>query len=81
MIEHVMAALAGLQVDNAVVEIDAGECPGCDGSSRAFVEALDAAGIVEQDRMRSCPGRRRADEHPRGGRRAGDPPAGALAAA
>jgi UDP-3-O-[3-hydroxymyristoyl] N-acetylglucosamine deacetylase/3-hydroxyacyl-[acyl-carrier-protein] dehydratase len=52
MIEHVMAALAGLQVDNVVVEIDAGECPGCDGSSRAFVEALDAAGIVEQDRMR-----------------------------
>ena len=52
MIEHVMAALAGLQVDNAVVEIDAGECPGCDGSSRAFVEAIDGAGIVEQDRMR-----------------------------
>jgi UDP-3-O-[3-hydroxymyristoyl] N-acetylglucosamine deacetylase/3-hydroxyacyl-[acyl-carrier-protein] dehydratase len=52
MIEHVMAALAGLQVDNAVVEIDAGECPGCDGSSRAFVEALDGAGIVDQDRMR-----------------------------
>ncbi len=52
MIEHVMAALAGLQIDNAVVEIDAGECPGCDGSSRAFVEALDRAGVVEQDRMR-----------------------------
>ncbi len=52
MIEHVMAALAGLQVDNAVVEIDAGECPGCDGSSRAFVEALDGVGIVEQERMR-----------------------------
>jgi UDP-3-O-[3-hydroxymyristoyl] N-acetylglucosamine deacetylase/3-hydroxyacyl-[acyl-carrier-protein] dehydratase len=52
MIEHVMAALAGLQIDNAVVEIDAGECPGCDGSSRAFVEALDGAGIVAQDRMR-----------------------------
>ncbi len=47
-----MAALAGLQVDNAVVEIDAGECPGCDGSSRVFVEAIDGAGIVEQDRMR-----------------------------
>ena len=28
------------------------ECPGCDGSSRAFVEVLDQAGIVEQDRMR-----------------------------
>jgi UDP-3-O-[3-hydroxymyristoyl] N-acetylglucosamine deacetylase / 3-hydroxyacyl-[acyl-carrier-protein] dehydratase len=52
MIEHVMAALAGLQVDNAVVQIDAGECPGCDGSSRIFVEAIDAAGIVEQDGMR-----------------------------
>ncbi len=52
MIEHVMAALAGLQIDNSVVEIDAGECPGCDGSSQVFVEALDRAGIVEQDRMR-----------------------------
>jgi UDP-3-O-acyl N-acetylglucosamine deacetylase len=51
-IEHVMAALAGLRVDNAVVEIDAGECPNGDGSSRAFVEALDGAGIVPQDRMR-----------------------------
>jgi UDP-3-O-[3-hydroxymyristoyl] N-acetylglucosamine deacetylase/3-hydroxyacyl-[acyl-carrier-protein] dehydratase len=52
MIEHVMAALAGLQIDNAWVELDAGECPGCDGSSHAYVAALDAAGIVEQDRMR-----------------------------
>jgi UDP-3-O-[3-hydroxymyristoyl] N-acetylglucosamine deacetylase / 3-hydroxyacyl-[acyl-carrier-protein] dehydratase len=54
MIEHVMAALAGLQIDNCVVEIDAGECPGCDGSSRAFVEAFDQAGIVEQKRMRQA---------------------------
>jgi len=52
MIEHVMAALAGLRIDNCVVEIDAGECPGCDGSSRAFVEALDRTGIIEQNRMR-----------------------------
>lgn len=52
MIEHVMAALAGLQIDNAVVEIDAGECPGCDGSSRPFVEAIDESGVVEQDRLR-----------------------------
>jgi UDP-3-O-[3-hydroxymyristoyl] N-acetylglucosamine deacetylase / 3-hydroxyacyl-[acyl-carrier-protein] dehydratase len=52
MVEHVMAALAGLQIDNVVVEIDAGECPGCDGSSLLFVEALELAGIVEQDRMR-----------------------------
>ena len=54
MIEHVMAALAGLQIDNCLIEIDAGECPGCDGSSKAFVEALDRAGIIEQDRPRQA---------------------------
>jgi UDP-3-O-acyl-N-acetylglucosamine deacetylase len=52
MVEHAMAALAGLRVDNAILEIDGCECPNADGSSRAFVEALDRAGIVEQDRMR-----------------------------
>jgi UDP-3-O-[3-hydroxymyristoyl] N-acetylglucosamine deacetylase/3-hydroxyacyl-[acyl-carrier-protein] dehydratase len=52
MVEHVMAALAGLRIDNCVVEIDAGECPGCDGSSLPFVEALDRAGTVVQDSMR-----------------------------
>lgn len=52
MVEHVMAALAGLRVDNCVVEIDAPETPGCDGSSRAFVEALRLAGTVELDRPR-----------------------------
>ena len=52
MVEHVMAALAGLRVDNCVVEIDAPETPGCDGSSLAFVDALAAAGTVELDRPR-----------------------------
>jgi UDP-3-O-[3-hydroxymyristoyl] N-acetylglucosamine deacetylase/3-hydroxyacyl-[acyl-carrier-protein] dehydratase len=52
MVEHVMAALAGLQVDNCTVEIDAPETPGCDGSSRAFAEALAGAGVVEQRRPR-----------------------------
>jgi UDP-3-O-acyl N-acetylglucosamine deacetylase len=52
MIEHVMAALAGLHVDNCAVEVDAPETPGCDGSSRAFVEAILAAGTVELDRPR-----------------------------
>ncbi|WP_165065525.1 UDP-3-O-acyl-N-acetylglucosamine deacetylase [Paludisphaera rhizosphaerae] len=52
MIEHVMAALAGMQVDNCTIEIDAPECPGLDGSSRAYVEMFDAAGVVEQDRPR-----------------------------
>jgi UDP-3-O-[3-hydroxymyristoyl] N-acetylglucosamine deacetylase / 3-hydroxyacyl-[acyl-carrier-protein] dehydratase len=48
----VMAALAGLRVDNCVVEIDGPETPGCDGSSRAFTEALLEAGIVDQDAPR-----------------------------
>jgi len=48
MVEHVMAALAGLRVDNCVVAIDGPETPGCDGSSLAFTEALLGAGIVEQ---------------------------------
>jgi UDP-3-O-[3-hydroxymyristoyl] N-acetylglucosamine deacetylase / 3-hydroxyacyl-[acyl-carrier-protein] dehydratase len=54
MIEHVMAALAGLRIDNCIIQIDANECPGCDGSSQAFVEVLDRAGIAEQGRMRQA---------------------------
>jgi UDP-3-O-[3-hydroxymyristoyl] N-acetylglucosamine deacetylase/3-hydroxyacyl-[acyl-carrier-protein] dehydratase len=50
MVEHVMAALAGLEVDNCRIEIDGPETPGCDGSSLAFVEALQEAGVVAQDR-------------------------------
>jgi UDP-3-O-acyl N-acetylglucosamine deacetylase len=48
MVEHVMAALAGLQIDNCEVRVTAAEMPGCDGSSQAFVESLLAAGIVAQ---------------------------------
>jgi UDP-3-O-acyl N-acetylglucosamine deacetylase len=48
MVEHVLAALAGMRLDNCEVWVDAAEMPGCDGSSKAFVEALDAGGIVEQ---------------------------------
>jgi UDP-3-O-[3-hydroxymyristoyl] N-acetylglucosamine deacetylase / 3-hydroxyacyl-[acyl-carrier-protein] dehydratase len=54
MIEHVMAAMAGLRIDNCTIEIDAPETPGCDGSSRAFVEVLNEAGIVELDREREA---------------------------
>ncbi len=60
MVEHVMAALAGLQIDNCHVQVDAGECPGCDGSSRLFVEALDRAGTIEQD----CPRKALVVDHP-----------------
>lgn len=52
MIEHVMAALAGLQIDNCLVELDGPEPPGCDGSSRLFAEKLLTAGPLEQDRPR-----------------------------
>lgn len=46
--EHVMAALAGLQIDNCLVQLDAPEPPGCDGSCQAFVDALMDAEIVRQ---------------------------------
>ncbi|MBI1899906.1 MAG: UDP-3-O-[3-hydroxymyristoyl] N-acetylglucosamine deacetylase [Planctomycetia bacterium] len=49
MVEHVLAALAGLQIDNCEVWVDAPEMPGADGSSLPFVEALDRAGLVYQD--------------------------------
>jgi len=51
--EHVLAALVGLDIDNALIELDAPEPPIMDGSSKYFVEALEKAGIVaqEQDRM------------------------------
>ena len=48
MIEHIMAALAGLQIDNCELWVDRPEMPGCDGSCLPFVEA-------------SCRGRRRAE--------------------
>jgi UDP-3-O-[3-hydroxymyristoyl] N-acetylglucosamine deacetylase len=44
--EHVLAALCGLGVDNAVIEIDGPEVPIMDGSADEFVEAIDRAGIA-----------------------------------
>jgi UDP-3-O-[3-hydroxymyristoyl] N-acetylglucosamine deacetylase len=46
-IEHLMAALRGMGVDNALVEIDGPEVPIMDGSSAFFVDAIDQAGIEE----------------------------------
>ncbi len=53
LVEHVLAALHGLRIDNCVVELDAPEPPGMDGSSRSFVDALQRAGIVTQSESRS----------------------------
>jgi UDP-3-O-[3-hydroxymyristoyl] N-acetylglucosamine deacetylase len=44
--EHVLAALSGLGVDNAIIEIDGPEVPIMDGSAAPFVEAIDQAGVV-----------------------------------
>jgi UDP-3-O-[3-hydroxymyristoyl] N-acetylglucosamine deacetylase len=47
-IEHLMSALAGLGVDNAIVEMDGAEVPIMDGSAGTFIFLLQSAGIVEQ---------------------------------
>lgn len=47
--EHVLAAAVGLDIDNLLIEIDASEPPIMDGSSKFFIEALEKAGIEEQD--------------------------------
>ncbi|NNL59839.1 MAG: bifunctional UDP-3-O-[3-hydroxymyristoyl] N-acetylglucosamine deacetylase/3-hydroxyacyl-ACP dehydratase [Flavobacteriaceae bacterium] len=50
--EHVLAALVGMDIDNAILELDASEPPIMDGSSKFFIEALEKAGIVEQEQDR-----------------------------
>lgn len=52
MTEHVLAALAGLGIDNCTVQIDSSETPAMDGSSRCFTRALLGAGIVYQTEPR-----------------------------
>ena len=47
--EHVLAAAVGLDIDNLLIELDSSEPPIMDGSSKYFVEALEKAGIEEQD--------------------------------
>ena len=50
--EHVLAALVGMEVDNCMMELNASEPPIMDGSSKYFVEAIEKAGIVEQEMPR-----------------------------
>jgi UDP-3-O-[3-hydroxymyristoyl] N-acetylglucosamine deacetylase len=50
--EHVLAALRGMGVDNATIEIDGPEVPIMDGSAAAFVAAIDQAGVVAQSAAR-----------------------------
>ena len=51
-IEHLMAALAGSQVDNALVELDGPEVPIMDGSAAPFMSMIERAGTVPQDAAR-----------------------------
>jgi UDP-3-O-[3-hydroxymyristoyl] N-acetylglucosamine deacetylase len=51
-IEHLMAALAGCEIDNATIELDGPEVPIMDGSAEPFVELIEKAGIVEQNAPR-----------------------------
>lgn len=50
--EHVLAACVGLEIDNLLIELDAPEPPIMDGSSKFFVEALEKAGLKEQEACR-----------------------------
>lgn len=51
-VEHILSALGGLGVDNAIVELDASEPPGLDGSARPYVEAIQATGLTAQEAPR-----------------------------
>lgn len=51
-IEHLMSALSGLEIDNALIELDGPEVPVMDGSAAPFVFLIECAGIVEQDAPR-----------------------------
>jgi UDP-3-O-[3-hydroxymyristoyl] N-acetylglucosamine deacetylase len=51
-VEHLLAALSGLQIDNVLIEIDGPETPIMDGSAAEFVSAIDQAGVVHQSRAR-----------------------------
>jgi UDP-3-O-[3-hydroxymyristoyl] N-acetylglucosamine deacetylase len=51
-VEHLLSALAGLGIDNALIEIDGPEVPVMDGSAGAFVEAIDSVGVRVQSAAR-----------------------------
>ncbi|MDD3374582.1 MAG: bifunctional UDP-3-O-[3-hydroxymyristoyl] N-acetylglucosamine deacetylase/3-hydroxyacyl-ACP dehydratase [Candidatus Omnitrophica bacterium] len=51
-VEHVMAALYGMEIDNIIIEINGEELPGLDGSCIEFLKALKVVGVVEQDALK-----------------------------
>lgn len=51
-VEHLLAALVGMNVDNVLIELDGAEIPIMDGSSKQIIEAIDSVGVLEQDAKR-----------------------------
>ena len=51
-VEHILSALCGMGVDNAIIEMDANEPPIGDGSSQPYVELIKQAGLEQQDKPR-----------------------------
>jgi UDP-3-O-[3-hydroxymyristoyl] N-acetylglucosamine deacetylase/3-hydroxyacyl-[acyl-carrier-protein] dehydratase len=51
-IEHTLAALVGMDIDNVLIELDGPEVPILDGSARQFIEAIESAGVQEQEAKR-----------------------------
>ena len=52
-IEHLLAALAGLQIDNVFIDITSAEVPVLDGSAAPFVRLIQAVGTIEQERQQT----------------------------
>jgi UDP-3-O-[3-hydroxymyristoyl] N-acetylglucosamine deacetylase/3-hydroxyacyl-[acyl-carrier-protein] dehydratase len=52
-VEHCLAALVGMEIDNVLIQIDGPEIPIMDGSSMPFIEKLEKVGIEEQNAMRN----------------------------
>lgn len=52
LVEHLLSALYGMQIDNALIEVRGPEIPGMDGSSRAFVDLISEAGVEAQKQPR-----------------------------
>ena len=48
-VEHILAALVGLGIDNCLIEVNGPEIPIIDGSSEPFVEIIEEVGVIEQD--------------------------------
>ncbi|OEJ99686.1 bifunctional UDP-3-O-[3-hydroxymyristoyl] N-acetylglucosamine deacetylase/3-hydroxyacyl-ACP dehydratase [Roseivirga misakiensis] len=52
-VEHTLAALVGLEIDNVMIQLDGPEPPILDGSSMMFIEALEKVGVEEQNALRN----------------------------